>query len=147
MKRSDRLKAVCEVVGRNADAAARCMAESQAKLQQQQSRLRQLTAYREEYQGQFSSSAGQGLDAVRLQGYRQFLAKVNDAMAQQNAIVQACAAEHEESKAAWLALSRKAKAVDKVLERCLRQQQLTRDQREQQVMDEYALRRHNSDSY
>ena len=123
------------------------MAESQAKLQQQQSRLRQLTAYREEYQGLFSSSAGQGLDAVRLQGYRQFLAKVNDAMAQQNAIVQACAAENEEFKAAWLALSRKAKAVDKVLERCLRQQQLTRDQREQQVMDEYALRRHNSDSY
>ncbi|HKK14792.1 MAG TPA: flagellar export protein FliJ [Gammaproteobacteria bacterium] len=141
MGRSDRMKPVVKVAEQRERAAARDFGECQQRLAEAEARLEELQGYRHEYGQRFQQSGGDGLSARRLHEYRTFLHRLNEAIAQQQALVgqlrQDCTAGH----AQWLETRRRSQVLDKVVDRYRAQERREEDRREQQDSDERALTR------
>lgn len=111
----------------------RRVAEAEAKLQE-------LERYRTEYQQQFSQRAGRGMGATDLRDYQAFLARLGEAIRQQQAVVQRVQAERDAERQRWQAAARKAKALDHVIDKWRTEERRVQNQREQRDTDERAQR-------
>ncbi|MFN2308639.1 MAG: flagellar export protein FliJ [Gammaproteobacteria bacterium] len=136
MTRSKRMQPVVEVTALREREAARRLGELLQREQADEQRLQELTQYRDDYTRQFAS--GTSLGAARLQDYRIFLGRLNQAIVQQQAVVerarQACAAQ----RAHWLALQTRVQALDKVVTRYRDRERSDQDRREQGESDQRA---------
>jgi len=140
MSRSKRMQPVRRVAESREQAAVQKLGESQRVLDAQRAKLQELRAYRDQYTEAFRTSSGQGLDANRLQDFRVFLARLNEAIHQQEAIIAQCVCQHELTRQQWVEKRSHHQAIDKVIDRYQREEQRLRDRREQQEQDERAQR-------
>ena len=140
MTRSKRMQSVQHLAHNREQDAVKKLGESQQYLDAQQTKLQELRAYRDEYAKAFESSGGAGLDALRIQEYRAFLGRLNQAIQQQETIIAQCSARHEQTRRQWLATHSHSQAIDKVLERYRQQERKQAERREQQELDERAGR-------
>ena len=140
MTRSKRMKPVVKVAGERERNAARVLGECRRRLAEQEEKLRQLQVYREDYARQFQDAAGQGLGAARLQDYRSFLARLNEAIRQQQQVVEQQRAECARQQDRWRDTRTHAKALDKVVERYRSEEHRMASRREQHDSDERAAR-------
>jgi len=140
MSRSKRMQPVQRVAETREQAAVQKLGESQRHLDAQRAKLKELRAYRDQYTEAFRTSSGQGLDANRLQDYRVFLSRLNEAIQQQEAIIAQCTCQHEQTRQQWVEKRSHHQAIDKVIDRYRREEQRLRDRREQQEQDERAQR-------
>jgi len=138
MTRSKRLQPVHRIAKNNEDEAARRTTESRRALAAQEVRLQELCAYREQYARQLESAAG--LDAFRLHDYRAFLNRLNDAIGQQEQLLERLRAKHRQTEADWLALRTHSQAVDKLIDRYRAAEYRQEERREQRTVDELAGR-------
>ena len=142
MTRSKRLQPVVQVAASKQQAAARKLGDCQREIDTRNARLTELLAYQAEYAQRFESSGGHGLDMARLQDYRVFLARLNDAISQQRVLVEAARSEYEKMKSHWLGTRQQAQAIDKVVDRFKRDEVRAQGRREQAETDERALQSH-----
>jgi flagellar FliJ protein len=140
MTRSKRMQSVQHLAHNREQDAVRKLGESQQYLDAQQIKLQELRAYRDEYAKAFESSGGAGLDALRIQEYRAFLGRLNQAIQQQETVIAQCSARHEQTRRQWLATHSHSQAIDKVLERYRQQERKQEERKEQQELDERACR-------
>ena len=140
MTRSKRMQSVQHLAHNREQDAVRKLGESQQHLDAQQTKLQELRTYRNEYAKAFESSGGAGLDALRIQEYRAFLGRLNQAIQQQEAVIAQCSARHERTRQQWLATRSHSQAIDKVLERYRQQERKQQERKEQQDLDERASR-------
>ena len=140
MSRSKRMKPVQRVAESREQAAVQKLGQSQQYLDAQRARLEELCTYRDQYSASFQASGGQGLNASRLQDYRVFLSRLNEAIRQQEAIIDQCTSQHEQTRQQWVETRSHHQAIDKVIERYRSEEQKNRDRREQQEQDERAQR-------
>lgn len=140
MSRSKRMKPVQRVAESREQAAVQKLGQSQQFLDAQRTKLEELRAYRDQYSKAFQTSGGQGLGANRLQDYRVFLARLNEAIRQQEAITAQCTSQHEQTRQQWVETRSHHQAIDKVIQRYRSEEQKARDRREQQEQDERAQR-------
>ena len=99
-----------------------------------------------QYTRAFEISGGNGLDATRLQDYRAFLARLGQAIAQQEALIAECCSQHEQTRQQWIDTRSHSQAIDKVVDRFRQDEQRQADRREQQEQDERARRPRRSGS-
>jgi flagellar FliJ protein len=116
------------------------LGQSQQFLDAQQAKLEELLAYRDQYTRAFEASGGAGLDANRLQDYRVFLQRLGEAIRQQQALIAQCCAQHEQTRQQWIATRSHSQAIDKVVDRYVREEQNQQQRREQREQDERAQR-------
>ncbi|WP_132972996.1 flagellar export protein FliJ [Thiogranum longum] len=140
MSRSKRMKPVQRVAESREQAAVQKLGQSQQFLDAQRARLEELCAYRNQYSQSFQTSGGQGLNANRLQDYRVFLSRLNEAIHQQEAIIVQCTSQHELTRQQWVETRSRHQAIDKVIERYRSEEQKNSDRLEQQEQDERAQR-------
>ncbi len=140
MTRSKRMKPVVKVAEGREQAAARVMGEAQRQLQAQEDKLQELITYRAQYTEQFQVSGGAGLGAARLQDYRVFLSRLNQAIEQQHVRIAQCQQDCERQRSNWMATRTRSQALDKVVERYQREERRADDRREQNETDERAQR-------
>lgn len=140
MSRSKRMKPVQRVAESREQAAVQKLGQSQQYLDAQRTRLEELCTYRDQYSASFQTSGGQGLNAGRLQDYRVFLSRLNEAIRQQEAIIAQCTSQHEQTRQQWVETRSHHQAIDKVIERYRSEEQKNRDRLEQQEQDERAQR-------
>ena len=140
MTRSKRMQSVQHLAHNREQDAVRKLGESQQYLAAQQTKLQELRAYRDEYAKAFESSGGAGLDALRIQEYRAFLGRLNQAIQQQESVISQCSARHEQTRQQWLVTRSHSQAIDKVLERYRQQERQQEERREQRELDERAGR-------
>jgi flagellar protein FliJ len=138
MTRSKRLQPVHRIAKNNEQLAGRRAAESSRALAVQETRLQELCAYREHYARQLET-AGR-LDAFRMHDYRAFLTRLNDAIRQQELLLEKLRARHRQTEDDWLATRTHSQAVDKLLERFRASEHLQEDRGEQRATDECAGR-------
>lgn len=138
MTRSKRLGPVSRIAKNNEQAAGRRAVESGQALATQEARLVDLCAYRDQYARQLQS--GGGLDAFRMHDYRAFLGRLNDAIRQQEALIEKLRSRHRQSEEEWLATRTHSQAVDKLLERYRAGEHRQESRREQRATDEHAGR-------
>ncbi len=138
MKRAKRLEPVQHI----ADDAQRRLALSVAAFERRvlegQAKLDELARYKGEYEQQFSQRAGLGICATDLRDYQAFLARLSDAIKQQQALVNRARAEHQGERLKWQEALKRAKALDHVVEQWQAEECRAGERRDQRESDERA---------
>ncbi|HEX7116927.1 MAG TPA: flagellar export protein FliJ [Steroidobacter sp.] len=140
MRRAQRIKPVQTLVEDTERKLQRSLASAQRQLVQAEAKLAELERYCEEYRKQFAERALKGMDAPGLRDYQVFLARLNEAIRQQQAIVARARAERDAERQRWQSAATRAKALGHVVERWRVEEQRIQDRREQREIDERAQR-------
>jgi flagellar FliJ protein len=136
MSPSKRLKPVQQVAASRERNAARTMGQARQHLAQEEAKLAQLRQYHQEYLQRFAQVASQGMSANQLQEYRAFLAKLDEAVRQQEKVVAASMANHSTHKNNWKQKHSRTQALGKVVERYRKDEVRSADRKEQKENDE-----------
>ncbi len=136
MTRNKPLVTVAKIATDRERNAAREMGHSQAELDVHAARLDELNNYRRQYLQQFQVASKQGLGVVQLQEYQIFLGRLDDAIKQQQKLLEGSRLTHEERQKLWLGLRGKVKALDKIIHKRQQQQLAEQGRREQSESDD-----------
>lgn len=118
------------------------LAHQQALAAVQNTRVQaeQLAGYRREYAERFTAQFRRNGAIELLQCYQNFMARLDDAVAQQAHVLAQAEARASQAQAALLAAELRAGSVQKLIERRQAEAAVRRDQREQKATDEFAAR-------
>ncbi|MCC7464332.1 MAG: flagellar export protein FliJ [Gammaproteobacteria bacterium] len=140
IKRTKRLEPVDRLVRGVERDCARRLAGAQQRLVDAGQRLAELERYREEYQQSFRARARSGLPARGLREFQVFIARLDEAIAQQRTLRQQLHAEHAREHSQWQHAAVRSSAVGKVIERARSEERQVEDRRAQRELDERAQR-------
>lgn len=141
MTRTQRLQPVRTLVQDDERRLARNLAAFERRVAECEEKLRELERYRSEYEQEFAIRAGRGIGATDLRDYQAFLARLAQAVRQQQDLVRRACAERDAERARWQDAARRAKALSHVVERWQSEERRMLERREQRECDERAQRR------
>src|SRR5262245_9814734 len=98
---------LAEIAGEKSDAAAKRLGNSLTQLRDSSARLELLERYREEYRRRLAAAGSHGLSTEDLRNWRNFLDKLEQAIAQQRAERDSMAQGVDHSRMHWLAARRR----------------------------------------
>jgi flagellar FliJ protein len=136
MSPSKRLKPVHRFAHNKEQNAARTMGQARKNLEQEEARLLQLKQYHQEYLLRFEQMAREGMTSTQLQEYRAFLAKLDEAINQQQQVVAASMVNHNSQKTNWKQKHSRTQALNKVINRYQEQERQSEDRKEQKESDD-----------
>jgi flagellar FliJ protein len=144
MTRTKRLRPVQDVVENAEKRLAQSLAAYERRVNEAETKLQELTRYRGEYEQQYTQRAGAGMGVMELRDYQAFLARLNEAMRQQQAVVQRVRAERDAERTRWQDAARRVKAIDHVVTQWRGDERRSEDRRDQRETDERGLRQTKS---
>ncbi len=123
------------------DEATRQLGKLIAAEQNAKSRLQMLEQYREEYAQRLRDATEQGITRSILKNYQDFLARIDQAITQQDMAVR-----HSESSTAagqdhWKEQNKRLKAIDTLSVRHDVRERLHSGKQEQKILDEFSTRK------
>ena len=136
MKRSRRLDPVARFAHQQERNAARSLGDSMRQVEQQQKRLEDLVAYRDQYVAGFQQAGQHGLTAVQLRDYQVFLSRLDNAIAQQQQLLEESRRNCEQSQVEWQDKHGHSKMIDKVIEDRKQAEDRLEDKQEQREQDD-----------
>ena len=137
MTRSERMGPIKQLAeGRERDAGT-ALALARRALEDHERQLAQLRQYRAEYAGRVSTGAAP--DGVRLQNYHAFLARLSDAIDQQERAVLEAAAQVERATDSWRESRIESASIGRAVDKMAVAERRVTDQRAQRETDERAL--------
>jgi flagellar FliJ protein len=131
---------VQRVLDRNEKQRARELGEARGRLTAAETKLQDLEQYRRDYERSFQQRAKAGQPVRALRDFQVFLARLDQAIAQQRQIVAAAKNDVSGQSTRWQSAARQVKAVDSVVERWQGEERRAEDRREQKETDERAQR-------
>ena len=134
------LQPLLELMQDRTDEATRQLGQLIAAEQNARGRLQLLSQYREEYAQRFREAQTQGLTLQSWQNYQEFLAKIDEAITQQGAIVAASEQKTAAGQQHWQAQHTRLKAIDTLSVRHWKAQDIKANKLEQKQLDEFAIR-------
>jgi flagellar FliJ protein len=141
LKRAKRLEPVQQIVDDAQRRLALSVAAFEKRVLEGEAKLQELQRYKGEYEQQFSQRAGRGIGATDLRDYQAFLARLADAIRQQQALVTRARAEHQAERVKWQEALKRSKALGHVVERWQAEERQMNDRRDQRESDERAQRK------
>jgi flagellar FliJ protein len=145
MNRAKRLAPVQDLVDDTERRLATSLAAHERKLLEAQNKLNELVRYRGEYEKQLTQRAGGGIAAADLRDYQAFLARLGEAIRQQQGIVQRTATERDVERGRWQEAARRVKAIDHVVNQWQAEERRVLDKRDQRETDERGQRVRRTD--
>jgi flagellar protein FliJ len=140
VKRSKRL----EPVGALADEVERgCAAEVasvQGRLADAERRCVELKRYLREYQDMFRRRAAASMGVTGMRDYQTFIARLGEAVRQQDGVIAQLQADCECARARWLEAAARKSAVRRVIANVRSEDQKLEERRSQKESDEHAQR-------
>jgi flagellar FliJ protein len=143
MTRAKRLEPVQHIVDEAQKRLALSVAAFEKRVLDGEAKLAELERYKAEYEQGFSQRAGRGIGVTELRDYQAFLAKLAEAIKQQQALVNRARAEHQAERLKWQDALKRSKALGHVVERWHAEERHVSDRREQRESDERAQRKTN----
>ena len=141
MKRSKRLEPVGEMAEGEERECAAVVTALQVRLEDAQRRGAELKRYLVEYQSLFQQRAAAGMQVSGLRDYQTFLARLNEAVRQQDSVVAQIESECARARVQWLDAAARKSAVSKVIENARTEDKKIEDRLSQKENDEHAQRR------
>jgi flagellar FliJ protein len=138
MTRSDRMQPIKDLADRSERDAGAVVAAARRVVEEREAQLAQLRGYRDDYARRAAHEGA--ADAVRLQNYHAFLARLGDAVRQQEEFVALARRELEQKMALWQEKRVEAASLGKVVDRLATAEQRAADRRDQRETDDRALR-------
>ncbi len=142
MSPSKRLKPVQQIAGSREKKAAKQFGDSQRSLNGHKDKLEELRQYHQEYMGRFQKAMQNGISSAQLQEYRAFIAKLNDAIRQQEQVVASSQQDRSNKQSSWQKRHTRVKALGKVVDRYKKEEVKIADKKEQSEADERSQRSH-----
>ncbi len=130
-----------ELAGKEADKLAERLGLAIRNHQENEQKLAVLQQYHDDYTQRYEQGLTTGLSIGEHQNFRIFLAKLDDAIIGQRAIVQQTQAAIETERRAWQAAERKRMSFDTLGQRAAQQMQQASQRRDQKSSDEFASRK------
>ena len=134
------LQRLLDLAHERTDDAARRLGELIGAEQEDDRKLTLLQQYRDEYQARFMDAARAGIGPDAWRNFSAFIARLDEAIEQQQRIV---AESHDRMVAgqqAWIAERNRMKAIDALSQRHDKQQARKEAQRDQHLTDEHAAK-------
>ena len=103
-----------------------------------ETRLTELMAFRDDYQRRLHEAGAVGVEAGQMHEYLMFISRLDQAIVQQRGALAETVRSYERLKLHWLALHGKTLALDKAVERFRGEEARLDDRREQHEADEIA---------
>jgi flagellar FliJ protein len=138
MMKSKRFEPIQEIAATSAKDLSRAMADAGRKVTDLEHKLEQLQTYRDEYVRNSQSSGA--IDAVKLQNYRSFLARLGEALNQHLKSLDLARQEFEKRRSQWSEKRIEAESLNRVVDRFRKEEQHAADRREQREGDDAAMR-------
>jgi flagellar FliJ protein len=124
---------------------AESLAASERHLNACTAKLAELEAYHGAYTRQFNERAEAGMGGAGLRDYQAFLARLAEAIRQQNTIVMRARSERDAERMSWQNAAQRAEAVGRLVSRWKNEEQRLGNLSEQRESDERAQRRSLTD--
>jgi len=140
MAKSSTLNMLIDLARNDTDDAARELAKMAKARQEAQQQLDALHSYRKDYAERLQEASKSGLTASNYHNFRQFIATLDDAVSQQNKILEQLDAKLQQGRDAWLAEKRRLNSFETLQTRQLRHQAVIEARREQRLTDEMSAR-------
>ncbi|WP_129775121.1 flagellar export protein FliJ [Peristeroidobacter soli] len=141
MTRAKRLEPVQHIVEEAQQRLARSVATFEKRVLDGDKKLDELVRYKAEYEQGFQQRAATGIGVMEMRDYQAFLARLAEAIKQQQALVTRARAEHEAERLKWQEALRRSKALGHVVERWQAEERHVTERREQRESDERAQRK------
>ena len=141
MTASKRFKPVQRIAASREQDAAREFGKSKRNVEQHKGRLEELRQYHKEYNERFQTAARAGISAARLHEYRAFLAKLENAIKEQETTVTTSQQASIIQKENWKQKHTRNQALGKVMQRYKNDEQQARNNREQKDADDRSQRK------
>lgn len=139
------LQTVLELMQRRTDDATLQLARLIAAEQDAKAKLDLLSQYRQEYAQRFQTTAQAGMSPLQWKNFQDFLARLDEAIAQQQQLVLQSQNRTVAGQAHWKAQRIRLQAIDTLSVRHAKAEAVKEGRREQKVVDEYAARRKLAD--
>ena len=138
MTRTQRIQPVQRVVDDRERESAKAVVLARQKVAEAENKYQELARYREDYQRGFQKEAAGGASGLRLRDFRLFLARLDEALRQQELIVARAKGDQEQQTRLWLESQRRAKALGFVVDKWRGEERRAADQQDQRETDERA---------
>ncbi|HEX2791747.1 MAG TPA: flagellar export protein FliJ [Steroidobacteraceae bacterium] len=140
MKRSKRLEPVGALAQETERECAVQMASVQGRVADAERRCAELKRYLEEYRDMFRRRATAGIGVTGMRDYQTFIARLGEAVRQQEGVIAQLQADCERARARWLEAAARSSAVRKVIANVRSEDQRLEERRSQKESDEHAQR-------
>ncbi|MDJ0814473.1 MAG: flagellar export protein FliJ [Woeseiaceae bacterium] len=133
-KRSDKIAKLVSIAASEERRSGALTGRYRRVLEEQESRLGELNAYRRNY-AEMSQSV-QDIDAARWKDYQGFISRLDEALKAQKQLVTDSAMNLEKHRRVWLDKRRRLKSLQRVLETCRDDEIRDADKKEQRLLDD-----------
>ena len=140
MKRSKRLEPVDVLMNEAERECALRVAAVQTRLAEAEHRGQELRRYLGEYQSAFRQRAKAGIGAPGMRDYQSFIARLGEAVQQQDGVVSQLRADCEQARTLWRQAAVRKNAVGKVIAKARSEDLQLEARRVQKESDERAVR-------
>ncbi len=136
------LQPLLELMQTRSDEATRNLGKLISAEQNARSRLQMLEDYRAEYANRLREESEQGLTRLKLQNYQDFLARIDEAIAQQRLAVKESEQSTAAGQAQWKEQNKRLKAIDTLSQRHDARERVRDGKLEQKLQDEFSSRKY-----
>ena len=136
MKRSERLQMVKKVVDDFERRKAEALAASERRVTESEKKLGELEEYRAGYVRDFSTRAKAGINGAAARDFQAFLARLDEALQQQNQTVTNVRAQRDAERQNWQDAAQRAEAIGTTVKRWQGEERYALERREQHETDE-----------
>ena len=140
MPSPQQLTLLTDLADERRDRAARKLARALAMLKDSESRLVLLETYCTDYRARLAQSAANGVAPDEMRNFRDFIARLEEAIAQQRAEVAALQHGVAECRSGWLLERRRKQSFEVLIERADLDAREAEARRLQKLVDEFAGR-------
>lgn len=136
------LQPLLELMQNRADEATRQLGQLIAAEQNARSRLQMLEQYRAEYADRLRDAIAQGMTRPVLANYQDFLARIDEAIGQQTAVVRQSESNTSHGQQHWKEQNTRLKAIDTLAVRHETRKRQLEEKRAQKILDEFSARKY-----
>jgi len=140
MTRAQRLQPVQTVVDERERSRAEELAAGEQRVAACEKRLAELTQYEADYRRNYRDRVAAGMASLELRDYQAFLARLNEAVKQQQQLVCNAQADRDVQRKQWQEAAKRAKAIEHVMENWQAEDRRVAERRDQRDSDERAQR-------
>ena len=140
MAKTATLNMLVDLARNDTDEAARQLALLNKARRDAEQQLQALHSYRQDYAERLQRESKSGLTASNYHNFRQFIATLDEAISQQNRILEQMDARLQKGLESWQAEKRRLSSFETLQTRQLRQQAVHEARREQRMNDEISAR-------
>lgn len=136
------LQLLLDLMRDRTDEATRKLGQLIAEENNTRERLKLLENYRAEYLEKFRAAQAEGLSPQAWQNYQAFIARLDEAVSQQQGIVEGAEQRTADGQQHWINENRQMKALDTLSQRHQHREQQVENKLEQKLLDEFSARKH-----